>query len=314
MYLYVFASCIVVCGAVNITLCGDIPPNFSWHIVTNEDDDATIAKKRLIAPVDNQLTCGNCWAFAIANALSDAYVVSGLVAARPNISPIYLYELMVQLGHCGNEGCDRNRVIWRLNEYGHEYGKGIASDICVSKTTFRCDGVPMHGCDYAGRYETFGVKFEYITNTTDYVDIKSSILSNGPIPISINIDNNFSTKFDVYHESESESIGSHSVSVVGWGVHDNEFFWWCRNSWGPTWGEGGYFKYAATNKRHSLYKNQIIVLPRSIQLETLPQRYGFRKTLDGVRDRLSANPNYIYSTVIIIVLSCISCIVIRVVV
>lgn len=54
---------------------------------------------------------------------------------------------------------------------------------------------------------------------------------------------------------QSSNIGGlHAVSIVGWGVaknilYDNDHrgdvpFWHCRNSWGPKWGDRGYFKIA----------------------------------------------------------------------
>ena len=36
---------------------------------------------------------------------------------------------------------------------------------------------------------------------------------------------------------------SHIVTVVGYGVDDYEQkYWWIRNSWGHTWGDGGYMR------------------------------------------------------------------------
>ena len=62
----------------------------------------------------------------------------------------------------------------------------------------------------------------------------------------------------------SNFIGSHAISILGWGITKNEIitgkdssgkitksrvpFWYCRNSWNskgrPAWGDGGYFKIA----------------------------------------------------------------------
>lgn len=36
--------------------------------------------------------------------------------------------------------------------------------------------------------------------------------------------------------------GGHAVVIVGWGVMDGTPYWQVRNSWGPEWGDNGYFR------------------------------------------------------------------------
>merc|ERR1712064_240684 len=37
-------------------------------------------------------------------------------------------------------------------------------------------------------------------------------------------------------------LGGHAVKVVGWGKHFSTFYWIVQNSWGPSWGESGFFR------------------------------------------------------------------------
>ena len=69
---------------------------------------------------------------------------------------------------------------------------------------------------------------------------------------------------DPSQTTASNFIGSHAISILGWGITKNEIvtgkdssgkitksrvpYWYCRNSWNsegrPAWGDGGYFKIA----------------------------------------------------------------------
>jgi len=53
----------------------------------------------------------------------------------------------------------------------------------------------------------------------------------------------FSYKTGVYHHVTGSLAGGHAVKILGWGKdEDGNDFWLCANSWGPEWGEGGFFR------------------------------------------------------------------------
>merc|ERR1712066_603955 len=50
-------------------------------------------------------------------------------------------------------------------------------------------------------------------------------------------------KGGVYKAAPNQmELGGHAVKVVGWGKELNQFYWIVQNSWGPGWGENGFFR------------------------------------------------------------------------
>ena len=65
-------------------------------------------------------------------------------------------------------------------------------------------------------------------------------------PVSVGIDGS-EPSFKLYSGGimTGDACGTdlhHAVTVVGYGVQDGTSYWLLKNSWGETWGEGGYMK------------------------------------------------------------------------
>jgi len=49
-------------------------------------------------------------------------------------------------------------------------------------------------------------------------------------------------KSGIYVYTSGEPLGGHAVKMIGYGRENGIDYWICANSWGPNWGDNGYFK------------------------------------------------------------------------
>jgi len=101
-------------------------------------------------------------------------------------------------------------------------------------------------CTY-GTNEAVTFSKGYTTPGTDEVNIANYIVNYGPVAAAVNaaplqyytggIINLNSAYCNPY-------ILDHAVLIVGYGVSNGMDYWIVKNSWGPYWGESGYFRMA----------------------------------------------------------------------
>eukprot|EP01059_Diplonema_ambulator_P036594 TRINITY_DN9175_c0_g3_i2.p1 TRINITY_DN9175_c0_g3~~TRINITY_DN9175_c0_g3_i2.p1 ORF type:complete len:159 (+),score=37.43 TRINITY_DN9175_c0_g3_i2:22-477(+) len=74
-------------------------------------------------------------------------------------------------------------------------------------------------------------------------DIMTELYTKGPLAVAFTVYADFpSYKSGVYKHTTGAALGGHAVEMIGWGVENNEPYWWIKNSWNDQWGDQGYFK------------------------------------------------------------------------
>jgi len=96
-------------------------------------------------------------------------------------------------------------------------------------------------CTGNGEYKKYkcGTLFE----SGSVAEIKEEVSTNGPMETGFMVYRDFMTyKSGVYQHVTGEELGGHAVAIIGYGNEGGLDYWLCKNSWGPSWGDNGYFK------------------------------------------------------------------------
>ncbi|KAL6729859.1 hypothetical protein Aduo_000874 [Ancylostoma duodenale] len=179
-----------------------------------------------VTPVKDQGQCGSCWAFATA-----ASVESGYAIKTGRLTTLSEQEMM----DCDsrNNGCNGGFV----KEHG-----------LMKEAEYPYRGTDHNMCMLGNSTERVYIR-DYRTLSTNEEVVADWIAANGPATFGMNVTKAlYSYRSGVFTPSredcEEHSLGSHALTIVGYGTEGGRPYWLVKNSWGSRWGQGGYFKLA----------------------------------------------------------------------
>jgi len=206
----------------------DIPLSWDWRNVNGSD---------WTTPIKNQYQdiCGSCWAFG---ALGGLEATLKIWENNPmlDVDLSEQYMLSCSPGSCNGWYLDRT-VKWIKTN-------GSIPESCfqyLADDTIPCDTKCANWRDML-----VGVD-GYKKITANITVIQSALIEYGPLPASMDVYTDFYPNYTggVYIHTNGTYVFGHVVTIIGYKItRENEGYWICKNSWGTSWGEQGWFRIA----------------------------------------------------------------------
>ncbi len=182
-------------------------------------------------PVIDQQTVGSCTSCAVAAAY--AYCDDSWVG-----SILFLYYNTRMLDGSTNfdNGTSLSQTVNALNKYG------ICNDQTWPYISSYWNIQPANRCYVEGELHQ-AIDYSHVDQTMD--QMKGCLSSGYPFVIGIYVYSSFESNIveqtgNVPMPGQGEQLlGGHAICVVGY--DDDNSVWICRNSWGISWGDSGYF-------------------------------------------------------------------------
>ncbi|MBN1998766.1 T9SS type A sorting domain-containing protein [candidate division KSB1 bacterium] len=198
-----------------------LPASFDWREQPGN----------VVTPVKNQASCGSCWAFS-ATAQTESWWKKHYNLPDSTIDLSEQFLLSCSPGSCDGYG----------THLALEFIKnvGLPKETCFryrANDTIPCEDACDEWQDQAVTIPGWG----FITLDEPVVEnIKLALLYH-PVSANYIVYEDFNSYTGgVYEHVWGEVEAGHAILIVGW--NDEDQCWICKNSWGPGWGENGYFR------------------------------------------------------------------------
>ncbi|MFB3766027.1 MAG: C1 family peptidase [Methanotrichaceae archaeon] len=193
------------------------PPSWNWRAASGQD---------WTTKVKDQGDCGSCVAFATIGMIESNLKI---FKRDPSLSPD-LSEADLFFRGCGRCCVNGWNFVAALR---YAQSSGMPDEAC-----FRYDNDSTASCPDRDKR---AIKIRGWRSIFSASQAKEWISTKGPIMTGMEVyEDFFYYRKGIYKSTYGSYIGDHAVCIVGY--DDANGFWICKNSWGPGWGDSGWFK------------------------------------------------------------------------
>jgi C1A family cysteine protease len=190
-----------------------------------------------VSPLIDQGRCGSCVAFAAVGTFETQLNITLSDRSSPfELSPQYLFA-------CGGGGCGFG---WDVDSAAQFLvDDGVPDSACMPYTSgaHGDDAECSAGCSDASKRSIKATSYGTPTSgSLSVTEVKKSLIHGAVAATMLVYDDFMYYSGGVYKHVTGGVAGGHAVSIIGW--NDAEKAWIVRNSWGPGWGDKGFFKIA----------------------------------------------------------------------
>mmetsp|Transcript_1780 Transcript_1780/g.3981 ORF Transcript_1780/g.3981 Transcript_1780/m.3981 type:complete len:352 (+) Transcript_1780:58-1113(+) len=184
--------------------------------------------KGVLTPVKNQGQCGSCWAFASTETVESAFAIA--TGKLVELAPQTYVSCMKNPSKCGGTGGCEGAIAELAFNYTAEHGLAAAADYPYTASDSACQSYTP--AVKVGGYVKLPVN--------DASALETALATKGPIAVSVAAE-----PWSLYGggifdgcTGASGTDVDHAVQAVGYSAD----YWIIRNSWGSSWGEGGFIR------------------------------------------------------------------------